>query len=162
MIKQMNEDIQQTFGQDVAKSQKGISLALIAFWVMTISAGWYLGFGQARQLDDMSVANSPVAAEDLMYRENWGPALFGYRFQLVRDGQPMYTIGELVKMRNIREEAFDAYKKSLARQRSMLDERTRDVVERLAVVPVPDPLKGTLTEEQVNTLRAVGIGEWAE
>ena len=164
MMKEMNRDIRDTYGPQIEKEQKGITRAFGMFFLVLLAGvtSWAMGFGQARTLDDRSVANSPVSAEDLMYRENWGPAIFGYRFQLVRDGQPMYTIGELVKMRNIREEAFEAYKNSLVRQRSLLDERTRDVVEKLAVVPVPNPLKGTLTEEQVNTLRAVGIGEWSD
>lgn len=148
--------------RSVAKAQRGITIAYTIFWLCITIAFGYTCVSTTRQLDDDVLAASSVAQEELIFRRTVSPVIFGFKFQLVRDGQPEFTIGELKRIEIQQAKSFKAWKKTQNKYRQLLDETTREVVGKLDVVAVPPPLVGTLSDDEATTLRTVGIGSWAQ
>tara|TARA_R110000824_G_C15205494_1_gene676136 strand:+ start:1993 stop:2487 length:495 start_codon:yes stop_codon:yes gene_type:complete len=129
-------------------------------------AGWYMGFAQCRKLDAAVMHSSNIPEDVIYFREPATPSFWGYRLELVRSDQPVYSLGELKQIERNRDLAMGHWKRRNLRARRDIEniEYTQNPdTQKLKVAAVPPhPQRGVLSDDEVQALREIGIGEWEE
>lgn len=146
------------------KGVLGPTLSFVGVFAGLLFAGWYIGFAQARKLDTAVLRGSNIPEEIIFYREVVTPAFFGYRFEMVRSDQPVYSIGELKQIEENKRLAMSKWKRKqlkMKREIENIEWQQNQDIHKLRVAEVPaHPQRGIISDEEAQALREIGIGEW--
>tara|TARA_Y100000310_G_scaffold276891_1_gene294365 strand:+ start:1493 stop:2002 length:510 start_codon:yes stop_codon:yes gene_type:complete len=146
------------------KGTLGPTISFLGVFSMLLFAGWYIGFAQARKLDTAVLRGSNIPEEIIFYRETVTPSFFGYRLEMVRSDQPVYSIGELKQIEENRRLSMSKWKRQQLKMKREIEniewQQNQDIHKlRVAEVP-PHPQRGIISDEEAQALREIGIGEW--